>query len=78
MSPGPTACPLWIEGTIHHPESAPSGEYSLLVEVHDDRGELLARRVVGVGGLKSGDTRTVTLRFEVQVSEKPASAAPTS
>ncbi|HTX53874.1 MAG TPA: hypothetical protein VMD08_10700 [Candidatus Baltobacteraceae bacterium] len=75
-SAGQSACPLAIESTIRHPEGN-AAEYSLLVEVHDDRGELLARRVVGVGGLKSGDVRKVTVRFEVQVPEKvsPPSAS---
>jgi hypothetical protein len=30
------------------------------------------RRVIGVGRLKSGDVRKVTLRFEMQVPENPA------
>jgi hypothetical protein len=77
-SAGETACPLAVEGTIRHPDAAAPGEYSVLVEVHDDRGELLARRVVGVGGLKSGDVRKVTLRFEVQAAAKAAPAPPAS
>jgi len=75
-SAGPSACPLVIEGTIRPPEGNAAWEYSLLVEVHDDRGELLARRVIGVGRLKSGDVRKVTLRFEVQVPENPAPPIP--
>ena len=57
-------------------EGGAAGEYSLLVEVQDDRGVLLARRVVGVGRLKSGDVRKVTVRFEVQVPENPAPPLP--
>jgi len=72
-----TVCPLAIEGTIRHPDSDTAWEYSLLVEVHDDRGEVVARRVIGVGGMKAGDARKVMLRFEVQVPEKfpPPSAS---
>ena len=73
---GRSACPLAIEGTIRPAEGDAAWEYSLLVEVHDHRGELLVRRVLGVGRLKSGDVRKVTLRFEMQVPEKPAPSFP--
>jgi len=75
-SGGQSACPLALEGTIRHPEGGAAGEYSLLVEVQDDRGVRLARRVVGVGRLRSGDVRKVTVRFAVQVPENPAPPLP--
>jgi len=67
---------LAVEGTIRHPDDAATREYSVSVEVRDARGEVLARRVVTVGGLKSGDVRTVTLRFEVQALEKSNRVVP--
>ena len=72
---GNTVCPLTVEGTIRHPGSDVAWEYSVLIEVHDDEGELLARRVVGVGALKPGETRKVTLRIEVQLPEKSTLSA---
>lgn len=73
---GVSICPLGVEGTIRHPGSDGAWEYSVLVEVHDDRGELVARRVVGVGALRAGEARKIRLRVEVLVPEAPALSAP--
>jgi len=67
---GATVCPLSVDGTIRHPGTEAPWEYSVLVEVHDERGEMLTRRMVGVGGLRPGETRKFTLRVEVLVPEK--------
>ena len=67
----PTICPLSVDGTIKHPGTDTTWEYSVLVEVQDKEGAMLARRVVGVGALRPGDTRKFTLRVEVSVPEKP-------
>lgn len=64
------ACPLRVEGTIRHPGTEPAWEYSVLIEVRDGKGEVLARRVVGVGALRPGEMRQVTLRVEVFLPEK--------
>ena len=66
----PTICPLSVDGTIRHPGTEAAWEYSVLIEVHDEAGAMLARRVVGVGALRPGDTRKFTLRVEVSVPEK--------
>lgn len=63
-------CPLTVDGTIQHPGTESPWEYSVLIEVHDERGEMLARRVVGVGALRAGEARKFTLRVEVLVPEK--------
>ena len=63
-------CPLSVDGTIRHPGTEAAWEYTVLIEVHDGVGEMLARRVVGVGALGPGETRTFTLRVEVLVPEK--------
>lgn len=60
---------LAVDGTIRHPGAEAPWEYSVLIEVQDDRGETVARRVVGVGALRPGDGRTFTLRVEVLVPE---------
>jgi len=53
----PSVCPLSVDGTIRH------------VAVHDERGEMVARRVVGVGALRPGESRKFTLRVEVLAPE---------
>lgn len=69
-----TVCPLSVDGTIRHPGTEAPWEYSVLVEVHDGGGEVLARRVVGVGALRPGETRKFTLRVEVVAPEKSTPA----
>ena len=68
-------CPLTVDGTIRHPGNEVPWEYSVLVEVHDGRGEMVARRVFQVGALGPGDSRKFTLRVEVLVPEASALAA---
>jgi hypothetical protein len=62
-------CPLTVDGRIRHPGNEATWEYSVLIEIHDERGEMVARRVVGVGALKPGESRKFTLRVEVLVPE---------
>ena len=62
-------CPLTVDGTIRHPGSEAAWEYSVLIEVHDERDEMVARRVVGVGALRPGEARKFTLRVEMLVPE---------
>jgi hypothetical protein len=64
-----------VEGTIRHPEGEAAWEYSVLVEVRDEKGELLARRVVGVGAIQPGESRGVMLSVEMHSPEKSAPAA---
>lgn len=71
QSAGKTVCPFLVDGTIRHSGTDAACEYSVLIEVRDDRGEILARRVVSVGALKRDETRTVTLRVETQASGEP-------
>jgi hypothetical protein len=69
---GRTVRPLTIDGTIRHPGCHDPCEYSVLIEVQDEEGELLARRSVGVGVLRPGETRRVILRVEVIVPDQQA------
>ncbi len=72
-----TVCPLSVDGTIRHPGTEAPWEYTVLIEVHGGPGQMLARRVVGVGALGPGETRKFTLRVEVLVPEKSTlTAAP--
>jgi hypothetical protein len=74
--PGPAPlCPLTVDGTIRHPGTETAWEYSVLIEIHDERGETVARRVVGVGALRAGEARKFTLRVEVVIPEKSAVTA---
>ena len=61
--------PLTVDGTIRHPGNEAAWEYSVLIEVHDERDEMVARRVVGVGALRPGEARKFTLRVEMLVPE---------
>jgi hypothetical protein len=60
-----TITPLKVEGTIHHPATGEPWEYSVVVAIRNDRGEQIARQVIGVGALQSGDQRTFSLEVEV-------------
>jgi hypothetical protein len=64
-----SVCPLSVDGKIRHPGSGVDWEYSVLVEIHDESDKIVAKRVVGVGALRPGDSRKFTLRVEVLVPE---------
>src|SRR5512146_1587087 len=68
-------CPLRVEGTIHQAPSETGWEYSVLVQVRDAQGAVLAKHVVSVGAIQPGDTRTFSLQVEVRGPEDPAHAA---
>jgi len=61
----PTFSALRVEGAFRNPQGADSWEYSVVVSIRNDRGEEVARKVVGVGALDSSESRTVTLSVDV-------------
>jgi hypothetical protein len=61
----PTLTPLKVEGTIAHPPSGEAWEYSVVVSIRNDRGEEIARQVIGVGALPPSEQRTFSLSVEV-------------
>lgn len=61
----PSFSPLMVEGTIRHPPVGMPWEYSVAVSIRNDRGEEVARKVVGVGALNPDEARTFTLTVEV-------------
>ena len=69
----PSFVPLRVEGTIRHPPAGEPWEYSVLLTIRNDRGEEIARQVVGVGALQPADQRSFTLAVEVFA---PADARP--
>jgi hypothetical protein len=60
-----TSVPLLIEGTIHHPATEPTWEYSVVLAIRNGRGEEITRKVVGVGALQPAEACTFTLSVEV-------------
>jgi hypothetical protein len=56
---------LKVEGAFSNPKGADSWEYSVVVSVRNDRGEEIARKVVGVGALDPRESRTVTVSVDV-------------
>ncbi len=63
------SCPLRVEGTIRRPIEGGLCEYSVVVAVQNDRGEVISRRVVGVGALHPEEVRTFVVSVEVTTSE---------
>jgi hypothetical protein len=52
-------CPLRIEGTIRHPDREKPCEYSVVLEVSDEGGEVISRRVGPFGLKRSGPSLSV-------------------
>ena len=61
----PAFSPLRVDGTIKHPEGGEIWEYSVLVSIKNERGDEVARQIVGVGALQSGEARTFSFSVEV-------------
>lgn len=61
----PSFSALRVEGTISHPVAGDPWEYSVLLSIRNDRGEEIARQMVGVGALQPQEHRTFTLSVEV-------------
>ena len=61
----PRISPLHVEGTISPPEGEAAWEYSVVVAIRNERGEKLARQVIGVGALYPDEQRTFSLAVEM-------------
>ena len=66
----PALTPLCIEGSIRHPADGEPWEYTVVVTIHNDRGEEIAHKLIGVGAMNPNEQRTFTLSVEA-VSAKP-------
>ena len=53
--------PLRIEGSIRQPPDVASWEYSVVVTIRNDRGEEIARKLIGVGAMSPNEQRSFTL-----------------
>lgn len=56
---------LSVDGTIAHTQTSEPCEYCVVLEVRNDRGESMARQVVGVGVLQSGEVRRLNVSVEM-------------
>lgn len=61
----PSFSALRVEGAFKNPKTAESWEYSVVISIRNDRGEEVAKHVVGVGALQPNEGRTVTLSVDV-------------
>jgi hypothetical protein len=61
----PSLVPLKVEGSFRHPDAGEAWEYSVMVSVKNDKGEEIARQVVGVGALQPGEGRTFSVAVEL-------------
>jgi len=66
----PRVSALRVEGAFRNPEGVESLEYSVVVSIRNQRGEELARKVIGVGALDADESRTVTLSVDVSASRE--------
>jgi hypothetical protein len=65
----PAVCPLSVEGLLRHPGAGEGWEYTVVVEILDEQGAVVTRRMVGVGAVCPGETRRFALRVEVSIPE---------
>lgn len=65
------ATPLRIEGSLRHPEDGKFWEYSVVVTIRNDRGEEIARKLVGVGAMAPDEQRSFTLAVEMTPAKGP-------
>ncbi len=67
VAAGATAAltPLRVEGSFRNPADSGAWEYSMVLTIRNERGEEIARRLVGVGAMQPGEQRTFTLGVEM-------------
>lgn len=57
---------LRVQGEWKHDAQVGDCEYSVVITICNERGEDVARQVVGVGALRPNESRTVTLSVDVR------------
>ena len=60
----PALTPLRIEGSIRHPADGEPWEYTVVVSIFNDRGEEIARKLIGVGAMNPDEQRIFTMSVE--------------
>ena len=64
-APPAALTPLRVEGSFRTPADSGAWEYSMVLTIRNERGEEIARRLVGVGAMQPGEQRTFTLSVEM-------------
>lgn len=64
--------PLRVEGSVRNPVGGGSWEYSMVLTIRNERGEEIARRLVGVGAMQPEEQRTFTLSVEMSPASDKA------
>ncbi|HMI11010.1 MAG TPA: hypothetical protein VK567_05355 [Bradyrhizobium sp.] len=65
----PALTPLRIEGSIRHPADGEPWEYTVVVSIRNDRGDEVARKLIGVGAMNPSEQRTFTLSVEAVLAK---------
>jgi hypothetical protein len=60
-----------IEGSIHHPGRGEQCEYCVVIAINNERGEKIARQVVGVGALQPGERHQYSFSVELMPVKTP-------
>jgi hypothetical protein len=64
--------PLRVEGNIRTPADG-AWEYSMVLTIRNERGEEIARKIVGVGAMQPQEQRTFTLSVEMAPADDSGS-----
>ncbi len=67
---------LHVEGTIRHPAGNTPWEYSVTITIRNQKGEEVARQMVGIGSMSGNDLRTFDLSVDVFAPEVVAVTPP--
>jgi hypothetical protein len=60
-----------IEGSIHHSVPNEQCEYCVVIAITNERGEKVARHVVGVGALQAGERHKYTFSVDLMPARPP-------
>ena len=64
--------PLRVEGSLQNPAGGEAWEYTMVLTIRNERGEDIARKIVGVGAMQPEEQRTFSLSVELKpTTEKP-------
>jgi hypothetical protein len=69
--------PLNIEGSFRNPADDADWEYSVVVSIRNERGQEIARKLIGVGALGPNEQRTFSLSLEMAPSKSKNSKSRT-
>lgn len=70
LAPAPALTPLKVDGSFRNPAENEAWEYSMVLVIRNERGDEIARRLVGVGAMQPGEQRTFSLSVEMNPGGK--------